>query len=69
MDKKLELSANPLIANKPTGAGYMTQTLRELAIMAQQRDVELAYFIEMAVICSHDLDRREAAKAASAVPT
>lgn len=60
MSKKMELRANPVIVRKPMDAGYMTQMLRELAIQAHERDVELAYFIEMAVVCSYELDAKEA---------
>ena len=59
MSKKLELLPTPLLSGKLMGAGYMTALLREIAILAHTRDVELAYFAEMAALCSHDLDERE----------
>ena len=59
MRKKLELLPNSIISSKITSAGYMTQMLRELAVQAKSRDAELAYFVEMAAICSHDLDEKE----------
>ncbi len=42
-----------------TGAGYITQMLRELADMAKAKDPTLLYFIEMAMRHSHDLDIKE----------
>ncbi|MCR6502052.1 hypothetical protein MUO32_23780 [Shinella sp. CPCC 101442] len=63
MIRKTELRANPVVVRKASGDGYLTQMLRELALQARDRDIELTYFIEMAVICSSDLDRKEAIKA------
>ena len=57
--KKLELLPNPITSGKLINAGYMTQMLLELAVQAKSRDVELAYLMEMAVICSYDLDEKE----------
>ena len=59
MSKKLELLPNAITSGKLVNAGYMTQMLLELVAQAKSRDVELAYFLEMAAICSHDLDERE----------
>ena len=59
MSKKLELLPNAITSGKLVNAGYMTQMLLELVAQAKSRDVELAYFLEMAAICSYDLDERE----------
>jgi len=59
MSKVLKQPDRPAMLQKLAGASYMTQMLLELAAQAHQRDVELAYFIEMAATVSHELDRKE----------
>lgn len=56
---KLELFPVAAVNLTNRDAGYITQMLRELAILARQRDAELAYFIEMALVHSCDVDVKE----------
>ena len=61
MSKKVAQATNPVLNKTAAGESYITQMLRQLAAQARERDVELTYFIEMAMICSAQLDRKEAA--------
>jgi len=59
MGEKSELDPSVINAGRLRGASYMTQMLLELGLLARERDVELTYFIEMAVTISAGLDLKE----------
>ena len=59
MSTKLELKSHPVIDHRTQDDSYVTQMLRELAIQAKLRNMELAYFLEMAAACSQAVDEKE----------
>ncbi|WP_313522498.1 hypothetical protein [Shinella sp.] len=61
MSKNVARTTNPVHNKRAADESYITQMLRQLAAQARERDVELTYFIEMAMIYSAQLDRKEAA--------
>lgn len=56
---KLELLPVAAVNLPNRDAGYITQMLRELAVLARQRDAVLAYLVEMALVHSCDVDVKE----------
>jgi hypothetical protein len=55
-----ELKSEPkLDSTGKANESYITQMLRQLVVLASERDPELTYFIEMAAAHSSDLDMAE----------
>lgn len=55
-----ELKSEPqLDGTGKANESYITQMLRQLILLARERDPELTYFIEMAAAHSSDLDMAE----------